>query len=109
MADTTVREHASGWACIDCVMLLANGETDPEWSDIGTQDYLLSVEQNTAGYEVTLGRMLGEDGCEHSEDDGYEDHAETCERQTFSWLSCDVCGSTLGGSRDAVTFWEQAR
>jgi hypothetical protein len=28
-----------------------------------------------------------------------------CERNTFSWSACDVCGSNLGGARDAVVFW----
>lgn len=28
-----------------------------------------------------------------------------CEQMTFSWSPCATCGSTLGGARDAVTFW----
>jgi hypothetical protein len=28
-----------------------------------------------------------------------------CERMTFTWLSCDGCGSTLGGAREALTVW----
>ena len=30
-----------------------------------------------------------------------------CEQDTFSWSQCDVCGSNLGGARDAVVFWPQ--
>ena len=30
-----------------------------------------------------------------------------CERQSFTWSPCDVCGSNLGGARDAVVFWPQ--
>jgi hypothetical protein len=30
-----------------------------------------------------------------------------CEQLTFTWSACDVCGSNLGGSRDAVVFWFQ--
>ena len=30
-----------------------------------------------------------------------------CEQTTFSWSACDVCGSNLGGARDAVVFWIQ--
>lgn len=29
-----------------------------------------------------------------------------CERDEFSWRPCDVCGSRLGGSRDAVHFFK---
>jgi hypothetical protein len=28
-----------------------------------------------------------------------------CEQLGFSWSSCDVCGSNLGGDREAVVFW----
>ncbi len=28
-----------------------------------------------------------------------------CERLSFTWSSCDGCGSTLGGSREALTGW----
>lgn len=38
----------------------------------------------------------------HWEDDS-DDHYENCERQDFSWSSCDGCGSTLGGTRHAYT------
>jgi hypothetical protein len=31
-----------------------------------------------------------------------------CERMEFSWRSCDACGSTLGGAREAYTVWETA-
>ncbi len=34
-----------------------------------------------------------------------EDDCE-CENEGFSWSSCDVCGSNLGGDRYAVTFWK---
>jgi hypothetical protein len=29
-----------------------------------------------------------------------------CEENTFSWSPCDVCGSNLGGSRHAVSFFK---
>jgi hypothetical protein len=30
-----------------------------------------------------------------------------CEQLGFSWSACDVCGSGLGGNREAVVFWLQ--
>jgi hypothetical protein len=30
-----------------------------------------------------------------------------CEQTTFSWSQCDVCGSNLGGAREAVVFWPE--
>jgi hypothetical protein len=109
-------DHANGWCCVDCLMMLANGETDPNWTDDETAEYLARLDaRGVTGETITLGRMFGEDGCEHTSEDWHsgdgtsEDHAESCERQTFSWSSCDVCGSTLGGAREAVTFWEEVR
>lgn len=102
--DTDTREHSNGWCCTDCLVLLANGETPIEMDARETAEYLARVDHYCEGAEVTLGRMLGEDECEH-DDACSEDHAESCEQVTFSWSRCDVCGSNLGGSRNAVTFW----
>ena len=32
-------------------------------------------------------------------------HDEPCEDDEFSWIRCDGCASTLGGSRHAYTLW----
>lgn len=105
------RDHSNGWCCTDCVMLLANGETPPEMNEGETATYLALVEEYTSDTEVTLGRKLGEDGCE-CEDWDTDSHREGCERMEFSSRRCDVCGSRLAGAREAVTFWfdkEEAR
>lgn len=101
---TETRETTTGWACQDCLFLLANGETPEELDEAETAAYLARV----TNAEVTLGRTFGEGSCEHDWDAwaaGDESHALECETRDFSWASCDVCGSTLGGSRHAVTFW----
>lgn len=95
------REYATGWVCTDCVHLEANGEMPPEWDRAEAEAWLERVE---ASGDWSLGMMLGEDGCEHSEDE-YAEHAEQCERVEFSWSACDSCGSRLGGAREAATFW----
>lgn len=94
-----------GWCCSDCLMLLANGETDPDWSEEETAEYLKRVEHYTEGCEVTLGMFKEFHEC-LDESGEIADDCE-CEMLTFSWSPCDVCGSSLGGSRDAVTFWEK--
>jgi len=66
-----------GMACVDCVMMIANGEL-PHDCDEERQKELEAID---IGWCVS---------------GGDEDHDE------FSWSSCDVCGSTLGGSRDKV-------
>jgi hypothetical protein len=49
---------------------------------------------------VTIGLTADEhdDGCTRDGDC-------SCERQSFSWQRCDLCDTTLGGERHAVTFW----
>lgn len=156
----------SGKCCIDCLMLLANGETDPDWSPEELADYLARVDHYTSGTEVTLGAFRSDHGCatnwtvtwhapgsvrgsfrrgtlevradtygeamdevrmaawrpwgdvpagawpvnarwhelETEPDRGGECE---CEQLGFSWSQCDVCGSVLGGDREAVVFWSQ--
>lgn len=89
-----------GWCCTDCAMLIANGETPPDMTQDETDAWLART--NDAG-DVTLGREPGALDCDCWSTDT-DQHIEGCERLTFSWSPCDVCGSTLGGSRNAVTF-----
>jgi hypothetical protein len=97
----------SGWVCVDCLFLLANGETNPEWSEAETAEFLARfAERNPAG-SVTLGLGREEHDCRDSngETEGDRGGECECERNSFSWSPCDTCGSSLGGQRDAVTFW----
>lgn len=103
MSDTETRDYASGWACTDCLMLLANGETPDRMSEAETAEWLVEIERRHSG-PITLGRALGDEGCTCTEWDS-DEHREGCERTEFSMFGCDMCGSSLGGARDAVTFW----
>ena len=153
----------SGWICTDCLMLLANGETDPNWTAAERDEYLARVAQHCEGCEVTLGMFREDHPCrvnftvtyaptrysrkrltvevlaDDTEDAVYQARCAyevpagariftgwphmprrhdlatmndlggecECEQTTFSWSACDVCGSNLGGARDAVVFWPQ--
>ncbi len=131
--------HSYGWACTDCIMLLANGETPPDLSEAETATWLADIERHTEGLDVVCGGEH-EDFCENvlwkcadcgialpdkeraNGDDaaclatGHSWHVPVydtwegstdceCETQDFSHSSCDVCGTHLGGSRHAVTFF----
>lgn len=87
------------WCCSDCIMLLANGETPPEMDEEETAAYLARIPDFP---RVTIGRSIEVCGCEDWDTD---QHRYGCEHDDFSWSRCDVCGSTLGGERHAVTFW----
>lgn len=79
--------------CTDCMIEHANGEApfdrpadEPApWSAI------------PFGYNVTMGGEHA-DGCDR-------DGECECENLGFSWLSCDGCGSGLGGDRFLFTLW----
>lgn len=105
MTTTTTRDHWNGWACTDCATFIANGETPPGWSEYRTAKWLSRIEELSTGTtHVTLGRLCGEDGCEH-DDPNDEEHATQCERIEFSWSWCDHCGERLAGERLAITGW----
>ena len=80
------------WVCIDCMLARECGEPteycDREpWGEIPTADVGMGIDCGIPN---------------HREED-IDDHSENCEQITFSLARCDVCGSTLGGSRYAYT------
>ncbi len=79
------------WICVDCMMLIANGETDPEMSEQEAKDFISKVDNSLEdGLDWVLNSTEDEDGYDTSYDE-------------FSWRRCDCCGSTLGGSRHRAT------
>lgn len=105
MSTQTERSTMTLWACIDCTMLKVNGEGNPEWTETEEAEHLEAMREATASFtHVSPGTFFGEGDCGHLADE-YEDHAERCDRQEFTWSACDLCGSTLGGSRHAFTGW----
>lgn len=72
-------EASTGWACTDCLVLLANGETDPDWTEAETAEYLARVSERNATGTVTLGIVDSEHEC-HDADGERADECE-CERK----------------------------
>jgi hypothetical protein len=52
---------------------------------------------------VTMGTTQEQHSCGR-EDDSYFGECD-CETDSFTWSSCEGCGSTLGGERHAFTVW----
>lgn len=71
--------------CEDCLLAIAHGETDHDISEATEREL-----NGRTGHFST--------GVEQTEDDpdgvGYDE---------FSWRECELCRSTLGGSRHGVT------
>jgi len=96
-ADGTRRVVPQGtlWVCINCATMHANGEgsVDPDPNE--PEPWAREPET-----DVTMGLLRSE------HDDGCDPESEcSCEHREFSWAQCDGCGSTLGGSREAFTWW----
>lgn len=90
------------WVCQDCMLHHANGECGSCYTDEAHgREPMGLVDQPMSGYDMVAMGMLDEfhtEGC-------MELFGCDCETMTFSWSSCDGCGSTLGGERHAMTLW----
>ena len=96
------RDHSDAWVCVDCYFAHHYGarHVDGEWfageSDTPCDREPLALLE---GYELADNTYVN--------GDNPEDPDETGER-TFSWRSCEGCGSTLGGSRHRLACFKVA-
>lgn len=88
----TATAQGTLWVCEDCYLVAAGYDEHELGRPVGDALSLLG------DAEFTLGGPH-EDDC-----DGEGDC--NCERREFSWSRCEGCGSTLGGIREALTWWE---
>lgn len=115
-------DHFTLWVCTDCYMVHCNGESENMEPDAPTP-WEAFFERGNVG-ELTAGLLAEEhhEDCDYRNSMAAKETAETfnvdvaensevfdcnldCEHDDFSWQRCGGCGSTLGGTRDAVTFW----
>lgn len=94
-------DEIAGEACTDCLMLIANGETEGNTrceTEEGERDYLAAVDERVPeGADDWF--CSSWPGTEWTDEDRYYGRdREAC----FSWSACDVCGSHLGGDRYPV-------
>ena len=104
---STYVSHGYGRCCVGCLMMLANGEND-DWDEWETYAWEKTVADRLGDVRVDLGGEHEEDCPNVDQETGAWIGASDCdcERDEFSWARCDVCGSGLGGSRDAVHFYK---
>jgi hypothetical protein len=84
------------WVCSDCIILLANGETADPVPDPAPLSLL-------TGEDVVPGGEHDDDCPNHAGSPTRGEQDCDCETQSFSWSTCDGCGSVLGGDRHAAT------
>jgi hypothetical protein len=104
----TTREHETFWVCTDCYFTHHYGresiEEPPDREPLGLIDRPgdlsagLMADEHDTDCPVWLGDPNRPDVPTTAECD--------CERRTFTWQRCEGCGSTLGGSREALTYWD---
>jgi ribosomal protein L37AE/L43A len=95
---TLDRETVTVWLCIDCLVMLANGEESPDadrepLSEIGEDD------------EITLGLFLEEHASDCAAREQGAECDQECDHDHFSSDPCEGCGSRLAGERHAATLW----
>lgn len=96
-------EMGDGWACVDCAMLIANGDM-PNWMDQEQcEQWIADIALRTHGHNWDCGRSHAD--CDHDEFD--DDARSECETITFSSRTCDVCGTNLAGHRLGVHWYRE--
>lgn len=93
------------WVCQDCYVTDANGtpSDDPDYTP--DREPLSLIPE---GVSVTSG-MLFEHHAEDCPNRIEDEYVADCDCETISFSSrvCDGCGSTLAGSRYALTMWRE--
>lgn len=93
------------WVCVDCMLHHANGECGSCHADEGhDREPMGLVDRPMSGRDMVTMGMLDEQHDCIQDHDGSNIECD-CETRSFSWSSCDGCGSTLGGERHAFTLW----
>ena len=90
---TTGEDYCAVEACVDCLVLLANGEEPGDWPEDGPSLGDL-IAARWAGFHLAMGCV--ETCCERNADGEAPD-------AWFTWRACEVCGRNLGGNREHVT------
>lgn len=109
MSDTDTETYESS-CCTDCYMFVANGdaplcdpETGEDFTEEGEAAWVANFQARNEGVYWFPSSWPLPDGEEWSEED--RDRAIDCESQ-FSWSSCNLCRSSLGGDRYPVAGWK---
>lgn len=85
MTKNRIQVVSNLWVCVDCIMMIANGEA-PE--DDATEARILEA--------LELEAAAGGHWCCEGLHEGESEGDDTLE---FSWAPCELCRSHLGGAR----------
>jgi hypothetical protein len=118
-------DRSPGWACVDCLVLLAHGEVPAYMTDDDLGTWQAGVNKTFDKYHVTIGHATEDhEGYDCPKQGGWDEYEQftgtytvaadpdaecDCETIPFGTMGCDVCGSGLGGEMNGVTFWPNPR
>lgn len=96
--------------CQDCLLYLANGDLPEDSDDIERLARMRFIWPVKEGWHITLGHLMTtypvwhEKGGEPYNYEAHrsEDYPPHNPEPSFSWNSCDGCGTKLGGNRYAA-------
>lgn len=105
-ARVTLRAEIIGTidVCECCMLIHANGECGDH--DEHGEGYEPLSRIGFPEYTVTMG-LLAEEHSEYCTEEDREADQCDCEGPSFSWQSCEGCGSHLGGNRYKLTLWRE--
>lgn len=69
------------WVCVDCMMLIANGDTPGDWSEEKTEKWLEQINSH------------------YGEDQRHVCCGDSDLDEEFCVLPCEFCGDALAGAR----------
>jgi ribosomal protein L37AE/L43A len=96
------KEGDAIWVCVDC-FYTHHGIFEEEEHGTPDKEPLSLIGDDV---EVTSGVLEHDEDCPNIRDGKWVGESdETCEEIEFSHSACHGCGSTLGGSRHALTIW----
>lgn len=107
-----MQDSCTIWVCQDCLLHHANGECGNchenilaigEGEDAHDREPWCWIDN--ADQQVTMGSRQEEHICGRQNGTYFDECDCDCEMNTFSWHSCDGCGSRLAGERYAFTLW----
>jgi hypothetical protein len=95
------------WVCTCCMLCEANGECCADDTHGGDSREPLSAIGPGDSITLGMGRDEHDEQCQTYTTHGApaSDYECDCENRSFSWSTCEGCGSHLGGERHAMTLW----
>lgn len=87
------------WVCVDCLFAHCGWTEEELGYKPDTEPWALWADGSAQG--VTMGGACDWETCEERNTRGECE----CDSMDFSWSPCDGCGSHLGGTRHAFTYW----